>query len=78
MQERTGSLKESPEGLRADPPARAARGILILAFTLGALGAGAAASGYVSGDHASGHQPKSDASIGKISPDPDISLPWMY
>jgi hypothetical protein len=82
MQERAGSFKESPEGPRADPAARAARGILILAFALGAVGAGVAAPGHGSGDQASGYQPESSLHLnpgtGQISPDPAIALPWMY
>jgi hypothetical protein len=40
--------------LRADPPRRAVRGILILALVLGALGAeGAVTSGHSAGDQAS-------------------------
>ena len=82
MQARTGSLKESPQGLRADPLAQAARGILILAFALGALGADAAASGHVSIGNASSHQSESGihlaASVDQVSGSLIVPFPWMF
>jgi hypothetical protein len=82
MQARTGSLKESPDGPRADPLPQAALGILILAFALGAFGADAASSGHGNVGHASGHQPQSSfhlaASADQISSGPIVSFPWMF
>jgi hypothetical protein len=82
MQARTGPLNEPPEGLRSDPLAQAARGLLILAFALGAIGADAAAPGYGSASQARGHQPESGihlaASVDQISHDLVVPLPWMY
>src|SRR5215475_15728016 len=55
---RTVPIQGLAGSLRADPPIRAARGILILTLAAGSLGAGAAASAaLISADHASSHQP---------------------
>ena len=82
MQARTRSLKESPEGVRADPLSQTARGILILAFVVGAFGAEAAASDHGNADHASGHQLDSSvhltASADQISGGSAVSFPWMF
>jgi hypothetical protein len=49
-----GSAEGLAEASRADPPRRAAHGVLILALVLGGLGAeGAAISGHSTGDQAS-------------------------
>jgi hypothetical protein len=49
-----GPAEGLAEVSQADPPRRAARGILILALVLGGLGAeGAVASGHSTGDQAS-------------------------
>jgi hypothetical protein len=82
MQARTGPLNESPERLRNDPLAQAARGILILAFVLGSLGADAAvSSGQGSAGHATGRQPEVGihlaASVEGISGGRITPLPWM-
>ncbi|MGO9779513.1 MAG: hypothetical protein ACLPQY_07015 [Streptosporangiaceae bacterium] len=51
-----GSAEGLAEVSRADPPRRAARGMLILALVLGGVGAeGAAISGHGTGDQASTH-----------------------
>jgi hypothetical protein len=75
-------IKESAEGLKADPVGQAAGGLLILAFAVGALGAGAAASGYDTADHASGHQAESvfhlAASVDHVAGDLMTPMPWMY
>ena len=81
-QAEAGPLPESPEGQRADTLAQAARGIVILAFALGALGIEAAPLGHVSADHASGHQSENGihlaASVRQISGDVIVPMPWMY
>ncbi len=63
-----GPAEGLAEVSRADPPRRAARGMLILALVLGGLGAeGAAISGHSSGEQASihhaaaGHRPAASA-----------------
>jgi hypothetical protein len=82
VQAQTGPLKGSPERQQADPLARAARGFLILAFAVGAIGTQAAAPGHESGDHSRGYQPKSglrlDASVTTTNPDLITPQPWMY
>jgi len=51
-----GSAGGLAEVARADPPRRAAHGMLILALVLGGLGAeGAAISGHRAGDQAGNH-----------------------
>jgi hypothetical protein len=63
--------------LRADPPIRAARGILILTLAAGALGAGAAASaGLSSADPASSHQPAGNVHLAASTH--AASKPWIY
>ena len=65
-----GPAEGLAEVLRADPPRRAARGILILALVLGGLGAeGAVTSGHSTGDQAStqhaadGNRPTTSANL---------------
>jgi hypothetical protein len=78
VQPRTVSLEEFPEGPRSDPPAQAARGILILALVLGGLGAGAAASsGYGSADHAGPARSAGDIHLAASSSHA-IPMGWMY
>lgn len=70
---RTVPVQGLAGALRADPPIRAARGILILALAVGGLGAGAAASAGLSGaDHASYHQPTGNIHLTARS------KPWIY
>ncbi len=83
IQARNVPVDGSQGALRTDPLAWAARGILMLAFVLGILGAGAAASSsYGSGDHASAHQPASNihlaASAYPVSSSHISNVPWMY
>ena len=83
MQARIGPA-ESPAGvIRTDPPARAARGILILALVLGGLGAeGAVTPGHGTGDQASAHVAAGSNRLGAsaylTSSGHAIAHPWMY
>jgi len=70
---RTVPVQGLAGALRADPPIRVARGILILALAVGGLGAGAAASAGLSGaDHARSHQPTGNIHLTARS------KPWIY
>jgi len=61
--------------LRTGPPIRTARGILILALALGAIGAEAAASSaHSSADHASSHQPAANLHVTASA----AKRPWIY
>jgi hypothetical protein len=83
MQGRTVPAEGRTEDLQTDPLAWATRGFVILALTLGSLGAGpAATSGFGSGDHARAHLP-----TGNIRHEESSYLngsrritgrPWMY
>jgi hypothetical protein len=75
IQAQASPIKESPEEPQADPRARAVRGILILAFALGAIGAGAAVSGHEMSHHATGQPQKPDSSTSQTILHP---APWMY
>lgn len=61
--------------LRAGPPIRTGRGIIILALALGGLGAGATA-GHGSADHADFHQPA--GSIHLTASTRAAPKPWIY
>ena len=67
---------------RAIPLGRAARGMVILALAFSSLGAGAAARGYGSADHARAHQSAASIQVGvnsRLTGSGDISYrPWMY
>jgi hypothetical protein len=74
---RTVPVQGLAGALRADPPIRAARGILILALAAGGLGAGAAASaGLSSAGHASPHQPAGNIHL--TAGTHAASKPWIY
>lgn len=82
-QARTGPVKESPQAQRTDAFTQAARGLLIVAFALGSLGA----SGAVSASHegvgpANSRQPDSrldlTVSLQVSSGAPVLPNPWMY
>jgi hypothetical protein len=82
-QARTGPVKGSPQAQRTDALTQAARGLLIVAFVLGALGtAGTVSPGHASADPASGHQPVSHidlaVSLSQVISDPILPNPWMY
>lgn len=76
---------ESPAGVtRTDPPARAARGILILALVLGGLGAeGAVTPGHGTSDqaasaHVTAGSNRLGASAYLTSSPHAIAHPWIY
>jgi len=74
---RTAPVQGLAGSLRANPPIRAARGILILTLAVGSLGAGAAASaGLSSADHTSSHQPA--ANIHLAASNHTAIRPWIY
>jgi hypothetical protein len=81
-QARTGPVKESPDQ-RTDAFTQAARGLLIVAVVLGALGtAGTVSPGHGSVGLASDRQSDSRVdlavSLSQVSSDPILPNPWMY
>jgi hypothetical protein len=74
---RTVPVQGLARALRADPPIRAARGIVLLALAVGGLGAGAAASaGLSNADHAGSHQPAGNIHLAASTH--AVSKPWIY
>lgn len=83
MQARTLPVEGSPDALRTDPLARAARRILVLVLVLGSLGTSAAASyGHDSAGHASANKPAGNIHLAvsayPASPRQINDVPWMY